>query len=230
MMSSGSDLIPTPVPEPKPSPAERVLPEHREQTVETLTLHFANDRLTMDEFEHRTAAVYAARTLADVQATLEGLPDVPAGTLEGTVVLDEHPTTASGPQHQQLTVILSNHERRGTLVIPAKLRIKNILGNVELDLRHATFTSAVTEIDISALLGNVEITLPAGVLVESLGHAMLGTFETGAEQQETLSGTSAVVAADGVVPTLVRLTGKSVLGAVSVWSRGSQRAVTIRET
>ncbi len=46
----------------------------REHVAQMLSVHLSSGRLTMPEYEDRVAAVYAARTLGQLRAQLEGLP------------------------------------------------------------------------------------------------------------------------------------------------------------
>ena len=98
--------------------------------------------------------------------------------------------------------LLGNAVRSGPMELPAHLEVRAILGNVELDLREASF-GAFTEISIKSVLGNVEITLPMGVRVENDGDGILGSCEC-----HVAAGSMPMV---GTSP-VVRLTGRSVLG------------------
>ena len=139
-------------------------PAARERVIALLTESYAQDHLSLDEFERRAAAAYAARTpdeLAALTADL-GNPDVPTarvslpsmnvGVVMGSIVREMH-------------------------AVPRVLDVRTVLGNVELDLTHATFASGVTEIALHAFMGNIEILLPPHVGVEDHVSAVLGSFE-----------------------------------------------------
>jgi predicted membrane protein len=51
-----------------------------------------------------------------------------------------------------------------------------VLGNVELDLRDAVIGIGVSFIEAVAVMGNIEITVPPDVAVESDGDTLLGSF------------------------------------------------------
>jgi predicted membrane protein len=51
-----------------------------------------------------------------------------------------------------------------------------VLGNVELDLRDPVIGPGVSVIEAVAVLGNIEITIPPDVAVESDGDSLLGSF------------------------------------------------------
>lgn len=52
----------------------RVSDDDREEVVAELRRHFAAGRLTLEEFEERTADAWRSRTFADLQCTLRELP------------------------------------------------------------------------------------------------------------------------------------------------------------
>jgi hypothetical protein len=111
-----------------------------------------------------------------------------------------------GPAVRQIRTFLGNIERSGPMDVPPMLEVRSTLGNIELDLSDATF-GPLTEIAIHSVLGNIEITLPAGVRVENDGSGLLGSFEC-----HVLPGAMPMV---GTAP-VVRLTGRTILGNVEV--------------
>src|SRR4051794_28233707 len=133
-----------------PTMVPPVSPAARERVIALLSERYAQDYLSLDEFERRAAAAYAARTPADLAALTADLgdagvpaarPSLPAmnvGVVLGSIVRDMH-------------------------AVPRVLDVRTVLGNVELDLTHATFAPGVTEIALHAFMGNIEIQLPAHV-------------------------------------------------------------------
>ena len=141
-----------------------VSPAAREQVIALLTQRYAQDHLTLDEFERRAAAAYAATSstalmaltadLGDggVPATRASLPAGNVGVVMGSIARDMH-------------------------AVPRHLDVRTVLGNVELDLTRASFAPGVTEIALHAFMGNIEIQLPGHVGVEDHVTAVLGSFE-----------------------------------------------------
>jgi hypothetical protein len=62
--------------------------------------------------------------------------------------------------------ILSTTNRSGDWELPARLWVRTFFGKVRLDLRHARFLPGTSEIDVTAVMGQVWITLPHGVHVD----------------------------------------------------------------
>jgi hypothetical protein len=147
-----------------PTMVPTVSPAARERVVALLTERYAHDHLTLDEFERRAAAAYAARNVDELAMLTADLPagDVPAaraslpagnvGVVLGSIVRDMH-------------------------AVPRALDVRTVLGNVELDLTRASFAPGVTEISLHAFMGNIEIQLPPHVGVEDHVSAVLGSFE-----------------------------------------------------
>ena len=141
-----------------------VSPAARERVIALLTDRYAQDHLSLDEFERRAAAAYSAQTPDDlasltadlgdtaVPATRASLPAGNVGVVLGSIVRDMH-------------------------AVPRVLDVRTVLGNVELDLTHASFAPGVTEIALHAFMGNIEIQLPPHVGVEDHVSAVLGSFE-----------------------------------------------------
>ena len=71
---------------------------------------------------------------------------------------------------------LSSSEREGPWELSRHFRALAVLGNVELDLRDAVIGIGVSTIEAVAVMGNIEITVPPDVAVESDGDSLLGSF------------------------------------------------------
>jgi hypothetical protein len=186
-----------PVDPPSPAIQPVVSPAAREQVIAVLTDRFANDHLTLEEFERRTAAAYAATTpaaLAALTADL-GVTAVPG-------------SRASLPK-MNIGVVLGSIVRQMDRV-PRHLEVRTVLGNVELDLTPAAFPPGVTEIALHAFMGNIEIQLPKNVGVEDHVSAVLGSFEYRRHPRA-----SSWVESSGIT-SVVRFTGKVTMSSAEV--------------
>jgi hypothetical protein len=186
-----------PVDPPSPAIQPVVSPAAREQVIAVLTDRFANDHLTLEEFERRTAAAYAATTpaaLAALTADL-GVTAVPG-------------SRASLPK-MNIGVVLGSIVRQMDRV-PRHLEVRTVLGNVELDLTQAAFPPGVTEIALNAFMGNIEIQLPKNVGVEDHVSAVLGSFEYRRHPRA-----SSWVESSGIT-SVVRFTGKVTMSSAEV--------------
>ena len=157
----------------------------RERVIEQLKRHYANDELTEAEFESRLKEAYAARSVADLDNIVADLPSPIAPRADNTI-----------------NAIMSGQERKMAGLMPSEVSVKSRLGYVELDLRDATFAPGVTTIDVRSFMGYVEIHLPAGVRVESHGHALFGYFALKGLDEDSQS--------------VVRITGRAICGYAEV--------------
>jgi hypothetical protein len=180
-----------------PTFAPPVSPAARERVIALLTERYAQDHLSLDEFERRAAAAYSARTPDDlatltadlgdtgVPATRASLPSMNIGVVLGSIVRDMH-------------------------AVPRALEVRTVLGNVELDLTHASFAPGVTEIALHAFMGNIEIQLPPHVGVEDHVSAVLGSFEYRRHPRATSWAES------HHVTSVVRFTGRVTMSSAEV--------------
>lgn len=175
-------------------PARAVDPAAVERVVDALTRHYADDRITAEELEARLERAYRATTDAQLEVLVADLPaSVPV-------------VPAAGASPRRVTALLSAQEQRVTGVVPRQLELRARMGYVEMDLTRATFEPGVTEIDVRAVMGYVQIRLPAGVHVECLGRAVMGFF--------ALKGGAEAGGADA--PAVVRITGRAMMGFAEV--------------
>jgi hypothetical protein len=197
------------MPDSRPLPAP-ALNERREQTIRSLISHFSQDRLTVEQFEHRLDLAHLATTSSDLDVLVADLPSetapVPAPSAP------KLPTTAdpeSVRKRDLLAGIMGGVERRGHWTPAQHSFVVALLGGAELDLREARLGPGETEITIFAFWGGVEILVPPGMRVDVGGIAIMGGFEH--QHEET-----AQPAAHG---PLVKINGVAIMGGVEVATR-----------
>jgi Domain of unknown function (DUF1707)/Cell wall-active antibiotics response 4TMS YvqF len=194
--------LPAP-PRPAAYPRSRPSDEDRERVAAILSARFADDVLSLDEFEDRVARVYRAATVADLDALVADLaaPPVPSPTAPFAVAAAD-----MVPAHDRRFAVLANLEHHSMTVVPRRLDVAAVLGNVELDLRDAAYGAGETELHVRSVLGNITITLPVGAVVEQRASGILGSIEC--QPWPAAAGRSG--------GPIVRLTGHAVLGAVEI--------------
>lgn len=185
--------------------------EHREQAVRLLSTAFASDRLTMEQLEERLAAVYTARSLAELELLLVD-PEDSSRSLAQEIVATRLASPSIVPERGVAVAIMGGFRRRGQWIVPRHLKVTAIMGGGELDLRDVRFSPGITEIEIFTLWGGVEIYVPDGVRVDVVGMAVMGGFE--------LNGGG--VSEDPSAPVL-RVSGLAVMGGVEVKRKRSGR-------
>ena len=207
----------------------------RQRTIDLLCEHFANDALTVEEFEARIDAVHRAGSSEELAALLDDLPvaepepksDSPLGEV---IAMAKNlggigSKSASGPDSPgepaggiepsglprdtgYAVAIMAENMRAGKWVPPRRTRSFTMWGSVTLDFREVTLGPGVTEVSVFVLWGYAEIIVPPGVHVDSGGVAVMGSF--GQLEHGSVAG-----GAEG--PTL-RIRGLSVMGGVEIWT------------
>jgi hypothetical protein len=107
---------------------------------------------------------------------------------------------------------LSSNEREGRWELPRHFRVLAVLGNVELDLREAVIGIGVSVIEAVAVMGNIEITVPPDVAVESEGDSLLGSFVV------KYKGPASAASANGL--RTVRIIGTAYVSSVEICVKG----------
>ena len=115
---------------------------------------------------------------------------------------------------------LSSTEREGRWELPRHFRVLAVLGSVELDLRDAVIGIGVSFIEAVAVMGNIEITVPPDVAVESDGDSLLGSFVVKYKGSVTPS------AATGL--RTVRITGTAYASSVEICVKGPDEGMLTR--
>ena len=124
------------------------------------------------------------------------------------VVQPAHPTLEAHqvPERRGTVAILSNARRDADWILPRLFRVFTLWGNTELDLTNVLLGAGTSVIDIRCIMGNVEISVPPDLRVESEVDAVLGSAEVRREIASTTSPDA---------PT-VRITGTAVLGSIEI--------------
>jgi hypothetical protein len=106
-----------------------------------------------------------------------------------------------------VVAIMGGASRRGQWTPARKNFALAIMGGAELDFREAVLGPGVTEVQVFAMWGGIEIIVPPGVNVESHGIGIMGGFDHFTE-----------LASDPDAPTL-RIAGFACMGGVEITQR-----------
>jgi hypothetical protein len=198
------------VPVSKATPGDESLTTERERVVQTLSAHFAQDQLTMTEFEDRLERAYKVSDVSQLRSLLTDLPAIaPRQALEGLLPASPLVPPSEVPARGAIFAVMGGSERTGSWIVPRQLKVVVLMGGAEIDLREARFGPGVTEIEIFVVMGGVEIIVPPGVRVESMGAAFMGGFELKAGDATALSPSHPVI----------RLNGLAIMGGVETETR-----------
>ena len=187
----------------------------RQNAIDALMEHFANDVLDVDEFEQRLDRAHAATTIDELRGLLTdlpsgaGLPALPGANPATDVTRRPSYSAASAGQvkdTEYVVALMGGTSRRGHWQPARKNYAIAIMGGTELDFREAAFGPGVTEVQVWTMWGGVEIIVPPGINIESRGIALLGGFDHAADEART---------PDPTAPTL-RITGLAVMAGVEI--------------
>jgi hypothetical protein len=123
-----------------------------------LTEAASDGRLTLGEHSERAERAYSARTLGELAALTADLaaPAAPPTRLDG---------------RKPIAGIFGRERRDGRWVVPERLSVTAIFGEVVLDLREAVLQSRRITLLATVVGGTVQLIVPDGVAVEMTGSA-----------------------------------------------------------
>ena len=183
----------------------------RERAVEALMEHFSRNVMNLEEFEGLLDAVNGCSTTAELRELLSKLPPLEPPKL-GTDMMPAPggvPVVVDADRVRRLGFLVSvlGRTNRAGRWIPARNSFAlGVLGGISLDFREALLGSGVTDVNVLAVLGSVQIIVPPEMAVEVDGMAVLGGFEY---------QTDSPLRSNPDLPTL-RVRGLAVLGGVHV--------------
>ena len=184
----------------------------KEQVVQRLCAHYAQDHLSTGELESRFEAVYKAPDRAALQTVLEGLPAV------GPLVAPPPQLYSVGPssvgteeQPKRYMAMFSTVAKDGFWRPARRIQARAILGEVRFDLREAEIPFDGLDLDVEAFMGEVKIILPPGLGAEVDCTAMLA--EVNDKSQAGSYGAP-----------VVRVHGGAILGTITVVTKLPKKA------
>lgn len=168
--------------------------------MELLAQAAADGRLTWAEHAGRVQRAYTARTLGELAELTEDL----AGPEAQPFRLDTS---------RAVTAFFSTQRREGRWVVPDRLVVTAVGGQVVLDLREALLHGQRTTMYATALGGQVHLLVPAGISVQMHGMPGLAALTGGPDQAAERSTPAPPPPAGSPVIELHTLT---VLGRIQV--------------
>jgi hypothetical protein len=175
-------------------PALRASDADRERTVALLREHAAEGRLTLEEFTERMSEAYRARTRDELDALSR---DLPAGHAE--VDVRRRPTSL-------VLTFFGSTLRDGRIRVRRRIGCLLGFGNIDIDLRNATFEGEVITLVALGVVGAIDIYVPEGVEVDLHGFAFGGHKEAQGNDPLPLAGTP-----------LLRVYAFALFAGIDVW-------------
>ena len=190
----------------------RISDADRHEVADILREAAGEGRLDIDELEERLEEAYKAKTYAELEPITSDLPvagrapAMPAASATAAPVVYGH-----GDEAGNASAILSSVERKGVWMVPQRLTVNAVLGDANIDLRQAHYSSREVVIIATSVLGSVKVTVPPQVHVIVEGSGILGDVKDPSDKvPEELTADSPVV----------RVRATAVLGDVTVKRKG----------
>jgi hypothetical protein len=169
-------------PQPRP-PAVRIADADRERAAELLQRACGQGRLTLEEFSLRVGAVWAADTSAELD--------------RATAELGEPPMVGQSQVEEKIVNVFGESKRHGRWRLPARMRLTNVFGSTELDLREAAvgadaMAAQVARIEGKCVFGEVKVIVPEGVEAQLTGACVFGSRSIRLAPVQRLAGTPVI--------------------------------------
>lgn len=171
----------------------------RDNVVDRLKCHLANNHLEIDEFEQRVTVALCTQSKSELLSLTADLP-----AQDKTDITNQELELAAYRDTTSIINILSAAKGTETWVPPKQLRVLTVLSTTEVDFRGVQLESDVTYISLGCWLGASTIIVPPEVNVVSRIKNMLGSVDSGSQGRMNPDS-----------PTLV-IEGKAILGEVRI--------------
>lgn len=167
----------------RPGKPIRISVDEREMAITRLQDSFVQGRLTDAELGERVANVLRAKTVADLDVVLCDLPEEPSRELQ---------TGGSAAGTGVILAYRSNTERTGMWRVPRNVRLEVFRGHMLIDLRTAQLSHSVTDFEVSAHKGTLEIIVNPAVNVEAQVSVYKGEWINTVEPEMGTTGSPVI--------------------------------------
>ncbi|MGQ4276985.1 DUF1707 SHOCT-like domain-containing protein [Pseudidiomarina sp. E22-M8] len=185
---------------------DRPIEQVREETVDKLIVNYSRAIISAEAFERRLDEAMATDTHQELVDLVADLP------LEADTSYDDKKERSFTPNYaasgnsvdDKLISILGSNVRDGQWVVPKKIVVVDVLGSAKIDFTDAIFQHQNIEINVTNVIGNLEIFIPENVNVSSRVFNIIGSTENNAP---SMAGRQA---------PQITITGWSLLGSVEI--------------
>ncbi|MGI5349096.1 DUF1707 SHOCT-like domain-containing protein [Streptomyces sp. CA-250714] len=189
----------SPAPAPAADAGVRASDADRDRVADILREALAEGRLDAEEHGERIEAVYAAKTMGELEPLVRDLPAGRSGVSGaeydgeqsgasgqrsyGTAFANFAASHTSGPAlpgygpKENLVAIFSGTGRKGRWRVPRKINAFACFGGIEIDLTEALFEHPHVQINATAIFGGIEIRVPENVTLQQKGAGIFGGFD-----------------------------------------------------
>jgi hypothetical protein len=185
---------------------DRPFDQVRQEAIDQLIMNYSHGVISAEAFERRLDVASDARThqeLVDVVADLTLQPD---DTYQQQREKSFSPRYKAGndTRNEKILCVLSSNEHSGQWLVPAEIRVINVLGSIELDFSEAVFQHQHIVIRVNNWVGSLNILVPEQVNVVSNMFNIVGSTQNRARSKV------------GQQAPQITIEGYSVLGSLDV--------------
>lgn len=192
----------------------------RNQVIDALAERFADDGLTLDEFEAKLDVVHRAKTEEALRILLEALAPAGQPADHSTQIATQRAPEEAVKERGLVLGFWGGASRSGSWIPARKNYAVAFQGGAELDLREARFGPGVTNITVFCAMGGVNIVVPPSLQVDFGGVGIMGAFELESGAMPVFDDTAPVV----------RIRGLAICGGAAVEiRRHGETAVEARQ-
>ena len=167
----------------------------KQRVIDALSEHFAQDRLTLEEFEARVDLAQRATAPESLRVLLRELQlDVAQEAVSARPVSTERERKG----RSLMFGFWGGSQRSGSWVPARKNFAVAFQGGVELDFREARFGPGVTEVVVFCAMGGVNIIVPPNLQVDFGGVGIMGGFDAEAGMQKVVDPDAPILRVRGV--------------------------------
>jgi cell wall-active antibiotic response 4TMS protein YvqF/uncharacterized protein DUF1707 len=197
----------------------------REQKINELSVHFANDDLSLEDLERRIEQVYKAASVVELESITADLrraaaPAPSASPAQLPRLRGTGTAVAPREMHQgtRLLALMSSTRRVGRWVVPPNMDIVAIMSDTKLDLTHAVLPAGLVDFEIRAVMASLKVIVPPGVRVLTDIHSVMANVRSRADEFD------ADVPPSPSAP-VIRLTGYAVMADVNIVVRRREEPI-----
>ncbi|GAB3031894.1 hypothetical protein GCM10011376_25380 [Nocardioides flavus (ex Wang et al. 2016)] len=191
-----------------PDPSQmRISDADRQRVADVLRDAAGEGRIDLDELEERLELTWQAKTYGDLVPITLDLHAAGPVPYPAAAPVRRPSSAVPAVGHNSSVAIMGDCKRRGVWQVPAHHSAFSLMGSVTLDLREAILTSHDTQINASAVMGDVKIIVPADMHVLVDGTPIMGDYGQAKDK---------VPAELGPDSPVVRVRGMALMGSVQV--------------
>jgi|SRR5690606_2327896 len=185
---------------------DRPFAQVREEAIDQLIMNYSHGVISAEAFERRLDIATDAKShqeLIDVVADLTLLPDNQYQQQRQRSFSPQY-QAGNDTSNEKILCLLSSNQHSGPWLVPAEIKVINVLGSVELDFSEAVFQHQHIVIRVNNWVGSLNILVPEQVNVVSNMFNIIGS-----------SNNSAPSMGERQAPQIV-IEGYSILGSLDV--------------